>query len=203
MELHERWLKQVEESFFRYGVKNVTMDDVARELGISKKTLYQWVRSKEELVHRVLTHFFQEEKQQCEERICIAAHAVEEVFLVMEAGIRRMQQMKANVLYDLQKYYRSAWERVLEFRQGFWYEVVRANLERGIREGLYRPDMNVDIIARLHIAAVFQLFDDALFPRARFSKEELFSQYLLHYLHGIASEKGVRMLRARQEYSQV
>ncbi len=194
MEHQEKWLKRVEEVFLRYGVKSVTMDDIARELGISKKTLYQWVSNKEDLVRRVLSHFIEEEKMRYEERMRKAAHAVEEIFLVMEASARRMQQMKSNVVYDLQKYHRDAWEMLKEFQQGFLYQVVRHNLERGIREGFYRADLNVDITARLHIAAIFQIFDEELFPRLSYSRQELFYYYLTHYLRGIVSEKGLRLL---------
>ncbi len=194
MEQQEKWLKRVEETFLRYGVKSVTMDDVARELGISKKTLYQWVPNKSELVQRVLAYFMQQEQEQCEARKQAACNAVEEIFLVIEATARRMQLMKANVVYDLQKYHREAWEKLREYQQGFLYGVVRTNLERGIREGLYRSDLNVDITARLHIATVFQLFDEDLFPRALYSRQELFKHYLTHYLHGITSEKGLRLL---------
>jgi len=196
MEQQEKWLKRVEEIFLRYGVKSVTMDDVARELGISKKTLYQWVQSKEDLVQRVLAQFIQEEQAHYEERMHRASNAVEEVFLVIDASARRMQQMKANVVYDLQKYYREVWERLSEFKQGFLYEVVRANLERGIREGLYRTDLNVDITARLHVATVFHLFDESLFPRTMYSKQDLFQNYIMLYLRGIVSEKGLRLLNA-------
>lgn len=194
MEQQEKWLKRVEETFLRYGVKSVTMDDVSRELGISKKTLYQWVSNKEDLVQRVLAYFLQQEREQCEVRRQKAGNAVEEIFLVIEATARRMQMMKANVLYDLQKYYRDVWEKLREYQRGFLYEVVRSNLERGIQEGLYRNNLNVDITARLHIAMIFQLFDEDLFPRALYSREELFRHYLTHYLHGIASEKGLRLL---------
>lgn len=194
MEHQEKWLKRVEEIFFRYGVKSVTMDDVARELGTSKKTLYQWVSSKDELVQRVLSHFMEQEQLQCEERKRRAANAIEEVFLVIEATIPRMQLMKTNVVYDLQKYYREAWEKLRQYQHGFLYEVVRANLERGIRERFYRSDINVDIIARLHVATVFQLFDEESFPQHKYSRQELFRHYLTHYLYGIASAKGLAIL---------
>ncbi|MCS7036541.1 MAG: TetR/AcrR family transcriptional regulator [Saprospiraceae bacterium] len=200
MEQYEKWLKRIEETFLRYGIKSVTMDDISRELGISKKTLYQWVANKEDLVERVLTYFMQQEREQCEERRQKAANAVEEIFLVLEASTRRMQLMKANVVYDLQKYHRETWEKLRDYQKGFLYGVVRANLERGIQEGLYRKDLNVDITARLHIATIFQLFDEDLFPRTLYSKQELFHHYLKHYLHGIASEQGLKLLKGLQAH---
>ncbi|MCB0530790.1 MAG: TetR/AcrR family transcriptional regulator [Lewinellaceae bacterium] len=196
-EQQEKWLKRVEDLFMRYGIKSVTMDDVARELGISKKTLYLFVDNKDDLVNKMLERHISEEKSECSRHLVAAGNAIEEMFLVMEANSQQLQQMKANVVYDLQKYHRDAWEKIQGFQRGFLYDVVRANLERGVREGLYRNDFDVDIIAKLHIALSFQLFDEDMFPQLTYSKESLFREYLLHYLYGIVSEKGLQILKAK------
>ncbi len=193
----EKWLKRVEDLFMRYGIKSVTMDDVARELGISKKTLYLFVDNKDDLVNKMLERHISEEKSECARHIVAAGNAIEEMFLVMEANSQQLQQMKANVVYDLQKYHRDAWEKIQAFQRGFLYDVVRANLERGVREGHYRNDFDVDIIAKLHINLSFQLFDEDMFPQLTYSKESLFREYLLHYLYGIVSEKGLQILKAK------
>jgi AcrR family transcriptional regulator len=196
-EQQEKWLKRVEDQFMRYGIKSVTMDDVARELGISKKTLYLFVDNKDDLVNKVLERHIDAEKTLCAQLFDAAANAIEEMFLVMEANSQQLQQMKANIVFDLQKYHRDGWEKMQEFQRGFLYDVVRANLERGVREGLYRSDFDVDIIAKLHIAMTFQLFDEDLFPQLSYAKESLFREYLLHYLYGIVSEKGFQLLKAK------
>lgn len=196
-EQQEKWLKRVEDLFMRYGIKSVTMDDVARELGISKKTLYLFVDNKDDLVNKMLERHISAEKSECSRHLVTAGNAIEEMFLVMEANSQQLQQMKANVVYDLQKYHRDAWEKIQGFQRGFLYDVVRANLERGVREGYYRNDFDVDIVAKLHIALSFQLFDEDLFPQLTYSKESLFREYLLHYLYGIVSEKGLQILKAK------
>lgn len=196
-EQQEKWLKRVEDQFMRYGIKSVTMDDVARELGISKKTLYLFVDNKDDLVNKVLERHILEEKQMCRQLSGTAANAIEEMFLVMDANSQQLQQMKANIVYDLQKYHRDGWEKIQHFQRDFLYGVVRSNLERGIREGLYRSDFDVDIIAKLHIALSFQLFDEDIFPQLNYAKETLFREYLLHYLYGIVSENGLQLLKAK------
>lgn len=196
-EQQEKWLKRVEDLFMRYGIKSVTMDDVARELGISKKTLYLFVDNKDDLVNKMLERHIREEKATCDHLSGYAANAIEEIFSVMESNAQQMQQMKANIVYDLQKYHRDAWEKVQAFQRGFLYGIVRANLERGVQEGLYRNDFDIDIVAKLHIALSFQLFDEDLFPQKTYSKEMLFREYLLHYLYGIVSEKGLPILKAK------
>lgn len=196
-EQQAKWLKRVEDLFMRYGIKSITMDDVARELGISKKTLYQFVDSKDDLVNRMLERHIEEEKEQCGQLNLRAANAVEEMFLVIETNNQQLAQMKANIVYDLQKYHRDAWEKIQAFQQGFLYKIVCENLERGVREGVYRADFDVDIVARLHIAQSFQLFDEDIFPQNAYSKERLFREFLMHYLYGIVSEKGLQLLKAK------
>jgi AcrR family transcriptional regulator len=196
-EQQEKWLKRAEEMFLRYGIKSLTMDDVARELGISKKTLYSFVESKDDLVNKVLERHIAEEKQMCGALYEQAANAIEEMFIVIESNAQQMAQMKSNIVFDLQKYHREAWEKMAEFQRGFLYDVVRANLNRGVAEGLYRADFDVDIVAKLHIVTSFQLFDESIFPQNSYRKEVVFTQYLLHYLHAIASERGLQLIKEK------
>ena len=196
-EQQEKWLKRVLDLFMRYGVKSITMDDVARELGISKKTLYLFVDSKDDLVNKMLARHIETEKAQFHQLFRNAGNALEEVFLMMESNAQDLQQMKANIVYDLQRYHRDAWEKIQEFQREFLYSVIRNNLERGQREGLYRAGFDVDIVAKIHIAISFHLFDETIFPPQTYSKVTLFREYLLHFLYGIVSDKGLELLKAK------
>jgi TetR/AcrR family transcriptional regulator, cholesterol catabolism regulator len=194
-EQQEKWLSRVEEIFLRYGIKSITMDDVARELGISKKTLYQFVESKDELVMRVMERHIEQEKSESERMLGTAKNAIEHILMVIECNREQLAQMKSNIVHDMQKYHRAAWDKIQQFQKGFMYSVVLDNLQRGVAEGLYRADLNTDIIARIHLATSFQLFDEQMFPNTLFSKEVVFEEYLNHYLHGILSESGREFLR--------
>lgn len=196
-EQQEKWLRRIAELFMRYGIKSITMDDVARELGISKKTLYQFVENKNDLVLKVIELHVEGEKKECADWASEADNAIGEMFKLMESNNQQMAQMKSNIVYDLQKYHHEAWEKMQEFIQGFLYGIVRSNLERGVREGLYRPDFDVDIVAKLHIALSLQLFDERLFPQHHYPKEKLFHEYIMHYLYGIISERGLQLLKAK------
>ncbi len=198
-EQQDKWLKRVQSLFLRLGIKSITMDDVARELGISKKTLYTFVSSKDDLVKKVLEQHIEQEKRDCEIMYSKATNAIEEMFFVIESNSQQMEQMKANIVYDLQKYHRDAWELMQGFQQGFLYSIVQANLKRGISEGLYRDDFDVDIVTRLHIATSFQLFDETIFPQNTFKRDVIFKEYLKHYLHGILSEKGRKFIQKHVE----
>jgi len=198
-EQQDKWLKRAQDLFLRLGIKSITMDDVARELGISKKTLYTFVSSKDELVKKVLELHIEQEKRDCEAMCSKAGNAIEEMFFVLESNSQQMEQMKANIVHDLQKYHRDAWELMHEFQQGFLYKVVQANLKRGVNEGLYRDNFDVEIVTRLHIATSFQLFDETIFPQNSFKRDVIFKEYLMHYLHGILSEKGRKFIQKHAE----
>jgi AcrR family transcriptional regulator len=191
------WLERVESLFLRLGIKSQTMDDVARELGISKKTLYQMVENKDDLVRRVLENHIDREKALCIGLVSHTANAIEEMLVMLEANSQELAQMKANVLYDLQKYHRDAWVMVRDFQYQFVYKMVVQNLERGRSEGLYRTDFNINIIARLHLATVFSLFDEDLFPSATISREALFREYMMQYLHSIVTDNGLKLLKSK------
>ena len=196
-EQQEKWLKRVEDLFLRLGIKSITMDDVTRELGISKKTLYTFVESKDDLVRKVLERHIGQEKAECEQMFKVAKNAIEEMYFVIETNSIQMSQMKANMIHDLQKYHHDAWEMMMEFQRGFLYKIVKSNLERGVSEGFYRDDFDIDIVTRLHIATSFQLFNETIFPQSAFKRHVIFNEYLLHYMHGILSEKGRKFMQKR------
>ncbi|GAB4495091.1 MAG: TetR/AcrR family transcriptional regulator [Saprospiraceae bacterium] len=181
----------------RLGIKSLTMDDVARELGISKKTLYQFVESKDDLVNKVIEMHLEEECARSEEVADMAKDALDEIMIVIREGIGEMQRMKSNIIFELQKYHRDAWERLQEYQRGFLYKVVRDNIERGIREGYYRNDFDVDITAKLHLAQSFAIFDETWFPTPPYSIETLFRETMMLYLQSILSEKGRQALKAK------
>lgn len=193
----EKWLKRITELFMRLGIKSLTMDDVARELGISKKTLYQFVESKDDLVNKVIELQLTEECSRAEIVAQTAKDALDEMLNVINKSNGEMQRVKDNIIFELQKYHREAWERIREYQRGFLYKVVRDNLERGIREGFYRNDFDVDITAKLHLAQSFAIFDESWFPKPPYSSETLFRETMNLYLHSILSEKGRLALKAK------
>lgn len=191
------WLERVEGLFFRYGIKSLTMDDVAAELGISKKTLYQMVESKDDLVMKVLRHHTTREQSQCMNMAAKASNAIEEILIVLDTNSQEMAQMKTNVINDLQKYHREGWLLIRNFHYDFVFKVIRDNLLRGRKEGLYRENFDVDIIAKMHLATAFNLFDENIFPDGATSRDVLFKEYMLHFLHGIVSPKGLTYLKKK------
>ncbi len=196
-------LNRLEDLFVQFGVRNLTMDEVASHLGISKKTLYQWFSSKNELVLKVLGHHISKEKATCLQHASSASNAIEEMLIVLEYNSREFARMRSNIIYELQKYHPEAWQLIQRFQHDFMLKVIRDNIERGRREGVYRLDFNIDVIIRLHLGTVMNLFDPTLFPDDQFTRPGLFREYMLYHLHGLATPKGLAYLQQKLIHDEI
>ena len=191
------WMERVEGLFFRYGIKSLTMDDVAFELGISKKTLYQMVESKDDLVLKVLNHHISREKSNCLNLASNAANAIEEILVVLDTNSQELSQMRTNIINDLQKYHREGWLMIRNYHYEFVFQNIRDNIVRGRKEGLYRENFDVDIVSKLHLATAFNIFDEQVFPEGSISRVILFKECMMHFLFGIVSPKGLNYLKKK------
>lgn len=196
-EQQEKWLKRVEELFFKLGIKSITMDDVARELGISKKTLYAFVESKDDLVSKVMDRHIAAQCSIDELVHAASTDAVDEMVRVIKQIMADFGQMKPNVVHEMQKYHREVWERVNDFQQGYILNMARQNIEWGRRDGLYRTDFDVEIAARFYIAGAMSIFDERYFPKPPYSFDSLFKEFIINYLYSIVSEKGAKVLKEK------
>ena len=182
----------------RYGIKSITMDDVAREMGISKKTLYQHVKNKTDLIERIIHQHIHEEKECLNEMPAKAHDAIEQVLMIAQYVVKVLRSMRPTTMFDLKKYYRSCWNMMEEFQQEYMYEMIRSNIEQGVKEGLYRDNMDADIIAKLYVGKTNLLTDEKLFPMREYDRDRLFSEYIQYHLRGIVSDKGMKQLKTYQ-----
>lgn len=195
MDVKDQILKKSEDLFLRYGLKSVTMDDIARQLGMSKKTLYQYVENKTDLVSKIMIAHIEEEKMMMEEVSANSGDAIEEMLKVARHAIRQLRKLSPTLVYDLQKYYQDIWILVQKLHQEHGQLMIRENIERGIEQGVYRPDVNAEILAKVYVMSSFSLVDEDLFPLKDYNKEKLFIEFIKYHIHGIASEKGLELYK--------
>ncbi len=188
-------LKKAEDLFLRYGLKSVTMDDIARKLGMSKKTLYQYVENKTDLVSKIMMAHIAEEKKMMEEVQASSGDAIEEMLKVGRYAIQQLRKLSPTLVYDLQKYYRDIWLLLQKLHRGHGQQMIRENIERGKTQGVYRKDVNAEILAKMYVMSSFSLVDEELFPLKEFNKEKLFMEFIRYHIHGIASEKGLELYK--------
>lgn len=167
------------------------MDDIAREIGISKKTLYQYCSDKEDLLKKSFAHYFK-----CEEQFQNGIqnknmNAIDEMFEVSKHVSEMLKTIHPSIHYDLRKYYPETWKIFSEYRKNFMLKAVSENMQKGKKEGLYRENLNIPIVARIHISRVDIVFDGELFPSSEFNFQEVFFELMRYHIRGIASPKGI------------
>lgn len=194
MEPKERILHKAHELFNRYGIRSVSMDEIAAQVGMSKKTVYQYYEDKDELVSVVFTGVMMHNKQACTADRACAENALHEVFLAFEMVQEMFAEMNPSVLYDMQKYHPGAFAEFRNYRDGFLYGMIRTNLERGIAEGLYRPAIDVEVLTRYRLHSLMLAFDSEVFPANRTQLVHIEQQLLEHFLFGLATPKGQKLI---------
>lgn len=188
-------IEQVIALFMQYGVKSLTMDDIARHLGISKKTLYQVVPDKSELVAQGIQFYIDKDICELEEMHGESENAIEEMFLIAQRVSEHLQKMHPSILFDLEKYYPKAFTIYQEYKLKTIMGSLTRNMEDGIRQGLYRDNINIPIVAGLYIGRMDLIFDQKLFPASKYSLKDVYFEAIRYHIRGIASEQGIEYLK--------
>lgn len=199
VQTRERIRQKADELFMQLGTRNVSMDDIARELGMSKKTIYQYYSDKDELVNAVLDFTLDKMKRECDEVYGRAKDAVHELILTMDLLADQFRNMNPIILHDLEKNHSSAFKKFLHYKHEYLFTVVKTNMKRGIQEGLFRDDLNEDVISKFRLESMMMPFNTQLFPTSRYSFVEVVQVILEHYMFGLASSKGHALILQYKE----
>ncbi|WP_420318669.1 TetR/AcrR family transcriptional regulator [Ekhidna sp.] len=190
MKAKEKILSSAEELFIQYGIRSVTMDDVARAASMSKKTLYQYFDNKDGLVSEVALNHFEKETAEFNEIEESANDAIHEILLVSQCLRKHVFRMNPSLLYDMQKYHGAAWDKYLEFKQSTIRGHIERNIEKGKEEGYFREELNAKVLSILRVEGVQLVFNTQLFPRDQFDFPTVQLQILDHFVHGLLTDKG-------------
>lgn len=192
--MKDKILHKSAEMFLNLGFKSVTMDDIAGELGVSKKTIYNHFSNKTDLIKEVTESVFE---IVCEgiDIICDQKkNPIEELYEIKRFTMEYLKNEKTSPQHQLQKYYPKIFATLKQKQFDVMQESVIENLHRGIKEGLYRETINVGFISRIYFHGVVGIKDIDLFPLKQFSLNEVMDFYLEYHLRGICTEKGIDKL---------
>jgi AcrR family transcriptional regulator len=181
----------------KYGIKSITMDDVATELGISKKTLYQYVTDKDDLVGKFIDNEINKRQDELFKCFQIGFNAIEELFEISVFMNKLMRDQNPATEYDLKKYYPHHYQRIVETRRERMYNYILLNLRKGKKEGLYRDDMDEVVIAKLYLSRSENIHSNELFTVEEFTSLKLFIELITYHVRGIATEKGIIILEKK------
>jgi len=198
-EVKDRILIKATELFMRYGIRSITMDEIAAQLGISKKTIYQFFTDKDDMVFAVIEQEIRKNEAECLQYRYDSRDAVHEIFLAVEDLEEMLRYTNPMMLYDLEKYHPRAFQKIRDYKYQFLYEAILENLRKGIEEGIYRPDIQRDIVAKNRIESAFLVFNPDLFPHSRYSMSEVNFELAILFLHSITTEKGKKLIEQYTE----
>jgi AcrR family transcriptional regulator len=195
MDPKERILVKSNELFNRYGIRSVSMDDIAAQLSMSKKTLYQYYTDKDELVNAVFDIVLTTNRAHCTDCAKRGDNAIHEVFLSFDVVEEMLKTMNPSLLFDMQKYHPSAFKKFDDFRNGFLYKIIKANLDRGIKEELYRMEIDTDILTRYRLHSVLLSFNPEVFSSVKSNAIYIEQQLLECFLYGLVTTKGLKLVQ--------
>ncbi len=178
----------------KYGIRTVSMDDIAAQVGMSKKTLYQYYSDKDELIKAVVEAIIEENRCECCSHVERADDAIHEVFLAMDMMVEMFRDMNPVILYELQKYHPATFQIFQKHKSEFLYQSLMQNIKRGQAEELYRLDINPEILCKYRMEAMFIPFNPD-FQRSlnKYTLLDLEEQIILNFLFGLVNLKGHRL----------
>lgn len=190
----DRILQGGEELFLKAGIKSVTMDDIAKQVGMSKKTIYQFFKDKNELVVALVKKKLDEDECMIKDIIAKSTNVIEEMINMMKGSEEVFSRINPIVIHDMQKYHPGAWEVFQNFKADVIIHTLEELLTKGINQGYIRPEIDVKIIARMRVSQVEIGFNTQIFPLADFNPWKVQSQFLEHFNYGICTLKGYKLL---------
>ena len=193
--MKEKIVLKATELFLNLGFKSVTMDDIANEMGISKKTIYTHFSNKTELVREVTLTMFTYIINGIDGIRALEKNPIEELYEIKKFIMLQLKNEKSSPQYQLQKYYPEIHKtfKVKHFEKMF--DCTMDNLQRGIKQGLYRENINIEFISRIYFIGMHGIKDDTMFPIQKFPKVQLFENYLEYHLRSIVTKEGLKTLK--------
>ena len=192
--MKEQILAKANEMFLTLGYKSVTMDDIAAELGISKKTIYLHFANKNDLVEASTLYLFETISDKIDGVLTEKHNPVEEFFIIRDLMIKTLNNEVASPLYQLQKFFPKVFACLHDRKFQKMHSCMFENLERGIAIGMYRQDIDLDFVSRIYFTGLTGIKDNDVFPAGMYNPNVLTLQYLEYHLRAIVTPAGLNIL---------
>ena len=200
MDVKEYIISESDKLFCQYGLKSVTMDDIAKQLGMSKKTIYSHFSDKNEIVNIVIEIKLNSQKCIILDSIDLAENAVHEVSFAVANMKELLSNLNPVLFYDLQKYHPEAWMYFKDFREKHLFKTIHDNLKRGIDEGYYRKDLKTDILTQMRLEQMDLIFNNSsAYTNGKYGLSQVMTELTEHFLYGICTLKGHKLINKYKE----
>jgi AcrR family transcriptional regulator len=192
--MENRILFKARDLMLRNGVKHVTMDDIATQLGMSKKTIYQFYKDKDALVMAVVNFELEEQSLKCQRTQDTADNAVHEMFMLLEDIQQMFKNMNPMTMNEIAKYYPEAFARIQNHKDEFMHQIIKTNLIKGIEQGVYRKEIDPEILSIYRLETSFVPFNPQLYPFSKFDIGRVTLQIIENFIYGVMSLKGIELM---------
>lgn len=196
--MKETILSKASELFLVYGFKSVTMDDIAEKVGVSKKTIYAHFDNKNLLVAAATDAIFENICEGIDQIRAAQPNPIEEIYKVKTLMMTQLKDEKSSPQYQLQKYYPDTYQTLVQKQFDVIQECITDNMQRGMAQGLFRSEIDVDLIARLYFKGMTGIKDGDIFPQEQFEMNYLLERFIDYHIRGIATKKGLKILKKTQ-----
>ena len=193
-EYDSRIIAGAAELFSTYGIKAVTMDEIASHLGISKRTIYERFGDKDEMVFAVLNSMIIKEREKIEDVLKSSPNVIAAIFAMLLTGRDHAASMNPLIIFDLHKYHSKVLMRIKEKCEDPNYEGARKIISKGKEEGLFRKDIDENIVSMFFPEMRSFIADSKVFPAEDFLKRDLIKNVIINYLRGISTSDGIRLI---------
>lgn len=194
MDIKERIIESASELFKTYGIRSVTMDSLANQLGMSKRTIYEVFSDKDELLMAVLTMMAQQQKDLVKRVLDDSENSIVAIFRMLEINRDNFQYMSPAFQADLKKYHHDVLIKNADKIEMPDYRNHYQVIEKGIKEGLFRKEINADLVNRCLYNLGRSIMDNDLYPYEEFSRHDVIRNIFINYVRGIATPKGLDLI---------
>ncbi|HUX56939.1 MAG TPA: TetR/AcrR family transcriptional regulator [Bacteroidales bacterium] len=194
MEIKDRIIEGAAELFKTYGIKSVTMDSLASHLGMSKRTIYEVFSDKDGLLMGVLAWMAEKQRELVTRILDESENSIVAIFRLLEINRDHFQDMSPIFMADLKKYHHDVLMKKTDKCEMPDYRNNKEVIERGIKERLFRSDINADLVNRCLFSLGKSIMDQDLYPYEEFSRKEVISNIFINYLKGVSTPEGVELI---------
>ena len=192
--MKDKIIHKATEMFLNLGFKSVTMDDIAGELGMSKKTIYVNFCNKTKLIKAVSDHLYNTIGHGISEIRAQNLDPIEELIVVKDFVNQNLNDEKSSPIFQLHKYYPKLFKEMMKKQREMVEDIIVSNIKSGIQTGVYRKEINKEFVWRIYFAGVTIIKNDDLFPPSTFSKKDVNTMFLEYHLRALVTDQGLKKL---------
>ena len=192
-------VEPIKDLFYAYGLKNLSMDDISHRLGISKKTLYTFVKNKDELLEKIFLHEDDRLMMMNEEMDKLKINAIEKLLKISQLVNEEMKRINPMIRFEMQKYYSQLYDLFVERKRKNVFEGMKVNIQQGIQEKIYRDDINVDLVATIYLNSFIELHNSDICKMLDINFMQLFEVLFENHIRAISTPVGLTYFESRKK----